>query len=644
MAVVVNPGLDRSAGPTVKPSVSLLPPSSLQLSEGSASLLCLLSAYSPQGALVSWTVDGSVVKDGVVTSAEEQKKDGYTRSSTLTLSKALWEQGEEFVCKDALKDADWDMLQCSFDDINMFTEAVVGLIGKLADDTMQKTTIRTFPNQKPWVDKTIRIALRSRAAAYNAGLASGDMDSYKASSYKVRKAVKEVKQHYERKLESQLQHSDSRSLWQGLRTITDYKAPTSGMSNRDASLTDELNTFYARFEAAANNANAKANDKANAIANAKVNVNGCRLEENANTGNAFIIMMPHKLKPPFVCPYLMALRIPMAGPVGQAKACLSQLPGLPYTLFLRTCDLADSHYTMERRDRRAHGFGIAGRRPLRRSLRRCFESARLLRFVAELSRFLSDVLDNLPALAEASPLQSGPDDVPDPDAVPDMPDPDDVSNPDDEPDLADEPEPDALNLAGRGYESGELGPEEKPPPSHQQDKGADSGLQQERNYQILVINESPVARVDNFRYLSVHITQDLSWSCHINTMVKTARQRLYHLRHLRDFRLLSKMLRNFYCCTIESILTGNIATSFGNSTMQDRRALQRVVRSAECIIRIKLPDLHSIYNKWCWTKARKIVKDLSHPNNGLFFLLWSGKHFRSLKANTERLRRSFFLQ
>ncbi|KAG7324682.1 hypothetical protein KOW79_012698 [Hemibagrus wyckioides] len=86
------------AGPTVKPSVSLLPPSSLQLSEESASLLCLLSAYSPQGALVSWTVDGSAVKDGVVTSVEEQKKDGYMRSSTLTLSKAVWETGEEFVC------------------------------------------------------------------------------------------------------------------------------------------------------------------------------------------------------------------------------------------------------------------------------------------------------------------------------------------------------------------------------------------------------------------------------------------------------------------------------------------------------------------------------------------------------------------
>ncbi|KAK3529834.1 hypothetical protein QTP86_007200 [Hemibagrus guttatus] len=172
----------------------------------------------------------------------------------------------------------------------------------------------------------------------------------------------------------------------------------------------------------------------------------------------------------------------------------------------------------------------------------------------------------------------------------------------------------------------------------------DFSTKQERNYQTPVINESPVERVDSSRYLGVHITQDLSWSCHINTVVKKARQRLYHLRCLRYFRLPSKVLRNFYFCTIESILTGNITTWFGNSTMQDRRALQRVVRSAERIIRTKLPDMHSIYSKRCWTKTRKIVKDLSHPNNGLFSLLQSGKRFRSLKANTERLRRSFFPQ
>ncbi|KAK3553591.1 hypothetical protein QTP70_005761 [Hemibagrus guttatus] len=122
--------------------------------------------------------------------------------------------------------------------------------------------------------------LRSCASAYNMGLALVDMDSYKAASHNVQKAVKEAKQGYGRKLEPQLQESDSRSLWQGLWTITDYKAPTSGMSNEDTvcqmrTLADELNTFYARFKAAANDANAKAN--------------GCRQEENANTRNAFII-------------------------------------------------------------------------------------------------------------------------------------------------------------------------------------------------------------------------------------------------------------------------------------------------------------------------------------------------------------------
>ncbi|KAK2834171.1 hypothetical protein Q7C36_014872 [Tachysurus vachellii] len=85
-------------GPVVKPSVSLLPPSSLQLSDGTASLLCLLSAYSPQGALPSWTVDGAEVNEGVLTSTEEQKDGIYSRSSTLTLSKERWEEAEVFGC------------------------------------------------------------------------------------------------------------------------------------------------------------------------------------------------------------------------------------------------------------------------------------------------------------------------------------------------------------------------------------------------------------------------------------------------------------------------------------------------------------------------------------------------------------------
>lgn len=83
----------------VRPSVSLLPPSSQQLSKGSATLACLLSGYSPQGATVTWEVDGQEVTEGVVSSSEEEKSGRYSSSSTLSLSKERWMGGEAYTCK-----------------------------------------------------------------------------------------------------------------------------------------------------------------------------------------------------------------------------------------------------------------------------------------------------------------------------------------------------------------------------------------------------------------------------------------------------------------------------------------------------------------------------------------------------------------
>ncbi|KAG1944442.1 immunoglobulin lambda-1 light chain-like [Pimephales promelas] len=73
------------AGPSVSPSVSLL------VSGDSSALLCLLSSYSPKGATVSWTLDGSEVTEGVQTSAESERDGLYSLSSVLSLSKARWE-------------------------------------------------------------------------------------------------------------------------------------------------------------------------------------------------------------------------------------------------------------------------------------------------------------------------------------------------------------------------------------------------------------------------------------------------------------------------------------------------------------------------------------------------------------------------
>ncbi len=163
-------------------------------------------------------------------------------------------------------------------------------------------------------------------------------------------------------------------------------------------------------------------------------------------------------------------------------------------------------------------------------------------------------------------------------------------------------------------------------------------------YTPLVISGTPVERVSSFKYLGVNISEDLTWTAHIQTQVKKARQRLYHLRQLRKFRVSPAILKTFYSGAIESVLTQCISVWYSNATKQDCKALQRVVRLAERISGSALPSLQDIYLKRCKSRAAKIIKDSNHPGNCLFISLPSGKRFRSVLAKTERLRRSFYPQ
>ena len=82
-------------------------------------------------------------------------------------------------------------------------------------------------------------------------------------------------------------------------------------------------------------------------------------------------------------------------------------------------------------------------------------------------------------------------------------------------------------------------------------------------------------------------------------------------------------------------MTGNITAWYGNTIMQDRKALQRVVRSAERTIGGQLRYLVDIYTKWCKDKTTRILRDPSHAGYELFSLLRSGNRYRSLAAKTE---------
>ncbi|XP_072443059.1 immunoglobulin lambda-1 light chain-like [Chiloscyllium punctatum] len=83
-----------------KPSVSLLPPSSVQITEkNTATLVCLVSGFSPGAVEIEWTVDGSVKGNGIETSRIQKETDNtFSVSSYLTLSASEWNSHDLYSC------------------------------------------------------------------------------------------------------------------------------------------------------------------------------------------------------------------------------------------------------------------------------------------------------------------------------------------------------------------------------------------------------------------------------------------------------------------------------------------------------------------------------------------------------------------
>ncbi|KAI3353873.1 hypothetical protein L3Q82_005080 [Scortum barcoo] len=97
---------------------------------------------------------------------------------------------------------------------------------------------------------------------------------------------------------------------------------------------------------------------------------------------------------------------------------------------------------------------------------------------------------------------------------------------------------------------------------------------QREEHAPLSINGTTVERVNSFRFLGVHISEDLTWTHHTDFITKSARQRLFFLRRLRRLNMDSRLLCRFYRCTIERILTGCITAWYSSCTALNRKALR----------------------------------------------------------------------
>ncbi|CAJ1076957.1 uncharacterized protein LOC125983400 [Xyrichtys novacula] len=165
------------------------------------------------------------------------------RKSTPTITKTVttWPDGASQQLQDCLDRTNWEVFL--HHDLEIFTGSVLGYIQHCIATVTVEKQIRIYPNQKPWMTREVQQLLRERNTAFR----SGDQVLYSAARADLKRGVKGAKSDYRRRIEAHLESNNSRQVWQGVQQLTNYKS-TLGAAEGEASLAEELNTFFARFE------------------------------------------------------------------------------------------------------------------------------------------------------------------------------------------------------------------------------------------------------------------------------------------------------------------------------------------------------------------------------------------------------------
>jgi len=102
------------------------------------------------------------------------------------------------------------------------------------------------------------------------------------------------------------------------------------------------------------------------------------------------------------------------------------------------------------------------------------------------------------------------------------------------------------------------------------------------------------------------------------------------------------VLKAFYICVVESVLTSCLTVWYGSLTVAEKEALQRVMKATQRTFDFSLPPIGDVYTIRCRERALTILHDLTHPSHELFTPMPSGRRLRSIRARTPRLKVSFY--
>ena len=126
------------------------------------------------------------------------------------------------------------------------------------------------------------------------------------------------------------------------------------------------------------------------------------------------------------------------------------------------------------------------------------------------------------------------------------------------------------------------------------------------------IKGQQVEQLSSFKYLGTILDGKPTFTENRDSIYKKARQRLFRsLRRLRNLNVAAPILVSVYGGLIESIMTFNMVTWYGDLSVPDKPELSQIINEASKMTGVKQAPLQHLYGLAMKRKALQIVDDFS---------------------------------
>lgn len=172
------------------------------------------------------------------------------REKVQTKEVKIWSEDSELTLQACFDCTDWDMFKQSCGDLDELADVVCSYTTFCRDMIVATKTVKVYPNNRPWVNNSIRSCLYKKRLA----LCTGTAADLHLATKELKAEIGKAKQKYKSDLENKLANNNLGSVWSSMKSIVGLQS-TKGTRNvsvtgfdSDADLANALNVFYNRFD------------------------------------------------------------------------------------------------------------------------------------------------------------------------------------------------------------------------------------------------------------------------------------------------------------------------------------------------------------------------------------------------------------